>query len=87
MADYTGDGNVNVPLESARQNVDRLGINYGALPQLPFWSRLFGQTTADYQTKVAAKIMTSSAGIGRELSQTEKDAMAFHLYAIIKLDV
>ncbi|ROW08229.1 hypothetical protein VMCG_03320 [Cytospora schulzeri] len=78
MADYTGDGDVNVPFEHARQNADRLGINYGSLPHLPIWSRLFGLTSEDYHTKVAAKIMTSSASIGRELSPTEKDAMAYH---------
>ncbi|KUI69313.1 hypothetical protein VM1G_04994 [Cytospora mali] len=78
MAEYTGDSDVDVPFESARQNADRLGINYGGLPQLPFWARLFGQTNEDYHTKIAAKIMTSSAAIGRELSQTEKDAMAYH---------
>ena len=80
MTDYTGGSDdVDVPFESARQNADRLGINYGALPHLPFWSRMFGQSSEDYHTKVAAKIMTSSAGIGRELTQPEKDAMAHHL--------
>lgn len=81
MADWTGDGDVDVPFESARQNADRLGINYDILPRLPFWSRLGGQTREDYHTKVAAKIMTSAASIGRELSQTEKDVLAYHLYA------
>ena len=81
MADYTGDGDIDVPFEAARQNADRLGINYEILPRLPFWSRLAGQTREDYHTKVAAKIMSSSASIGRELSQGEKDALAYHLYA------
>lgn len=78
MADYTGDGDIDVPFEAARQNADRLGINYELLPRLPFWSRLAGQTREDYHTKVAAKIMSSSASIGRELSQGEKDALAYH---------
>lgn len=82
MAEYTGDGGADLPLETVRQNADRLGINYADLPHLPFWTRLFGQSNEDYHTKVATKIMTSSASIGRELTQTEKDALAHHLCVI-----
>lgn len=72
--------NPNVPLESARRNADSLGINYDALPHMPFWGPLFGRTSDYLKTRVAAKIMTSSASVGRELTQSEKDAMSHHLY-------
>lgn len=70
----------NIPLETARRNADSLGINYDALPQMPFWTPLFGRTSDYLKTRVAAKIMTSSASVGRELTQPEKDAMSYHLY-------
>lgn len=68
-----------IPLETARRNVDSLGINYDALPQMPFWGPLFGNTSEYFKTRVAAKIMASSASVGRELTQPEKDAMSYHL--------
>lgn len=74
--------NPNVPLESARRNADSLGINYDALPHMPFWGPLFGRTSDYLKTRVAAKIMTSSASVGRELTQSEKDAMSHHLYVV-----
>lgn len=81
MADFSGGS--NVPIESARRNADRLGINYDALPQMPFWSRLFGSSDDYVKTRVATKVMASSASVGRELTQSEKDAMAYHLYVYI----
>lgn len=73
-------GGHNIPIETARRNADSLGINYDALPQMPFWTPLFGRTSEYLKTRVALKIMTSSASVGRELTQPEKDAMSYHLY-------
>lgn len=72
----------NIPLETASRNADSLGINYDALPQMPFWGPLFGRTSEYLKTRVAAKVMTSSASVGRELTQPEKDAMSYHLYVL-----
>lgn len=79
MAEFPGN-DPNIPLESARRNADSLGINYDALPQMPFWGPLFGRSSEYLKTRVAAKIMTSSVSVGRELTQPEKDAMSYHLY-------
>ncbi|KAH8774667.1 hypothetical protein F5883DRAFT_547335 [Diaporthe sp. PMI_573] len=73
----------NIPLESARRNADSLGINYDAIPQMPFWGPLFGKTSDYLKTRVAAKIMTSSASVGRELTQSEKDAMSYHFAKLV----
>ncbi|KAK2597596.1 hypothetical protein N8I77_012374 [Diaporthe amygdali] len=81
MADFSGGS--NVPIESARRNADRLGINYDALPQMPFWSRLFGSSDDYVKTRVATKVMASSASVGRELTQSEKDAMAYHFSKLL----
>ncbi|KKY34931.1 hypothetical protein UCDDA912_g05106 [Diaporthe ampelina] len=77
-----GNGH-NIPRETARRNADSLSINYDALPQLPFWSPLFGRTNEDFKTRIAAKIMTSSASVGRELTQPEKDAMSYHFAKLL----
>ncbi|POS78722.1 hypothetical protein DHEL01_v202884 [Diaporthe helianthi] len=81
MAEFGGDP--DIPLESARRNADSLGINYDALPQMPFWSPLFGRTSEYLKTRVAAKVMTSSASVGRELTQSEKDAMSHHFAKMV----
>ncbi|KAG8157477.1 hypothetical protein KVR01_012519 [Diaporthe batatas] len=77
------DGDPNIPLESARRNADSLGINYDALPTMPFWGPLFGKTSDYLKTRVAAKVMTSSASVGRELTQSEKDAMSHHFAKLV----
>lgn len=77
MAESVRDANIT--RQSASINADKLGINYDALPQMPFWGPLFFKTSDDLKTGVAVKIMASSASVGRELTQTEKDAMSYHL--------
>ncbi|KAI3396203.1 hypothetical protein diail_341 [Diaporthe ilicicola] len=81
MAEF-GRG-TNITRQSARINADKLGINYDALPQMPFWGPLFLKTADDLKTGVAVKIMTSSASVGRELTQSEKDAMSYHFAKVI----
>lgn len=81
MTDIGGDA--NIPLDSARRNADSLGIDYNAIPQMPFWGPVFGRTSDYLKTRVAAKIMTSSASVGRELTQPEKDAMSHHFAKLV----
>ncbi|KAJ4393570.1 hypothetical protein N0V93_002783 [Gnomoniopsis smithogilvyi] len=68
----------NIPEEVARRNIDQLGINYDALPQLPFWAPLVGRTQLDFKRKIASQVMASSAVAGRGLTQPEKDALSQH---------
>lgn len=50
---------------------------------MPFWGPLFGRSSDYLKTRVAAKIMTSSASVGRELTQSEKDAMSHHFAKLV----
>lgn len=65
-----------IPYESARRNVDRIGIKFDELPHHHFWAPLFGRLDEAWRINITAKVMASSAAIGRELSQSEKDAIA-----------
>lgn len=65
-----------IPYESARRNVDRIGIKFDELPRLHFWAPVFGRFDEAWRINITAKVMASSAAIGRELSQSEKDAIA-----------
>lgn len=79
MANFPG-----LDMKVAQNNVDRLGIRYDELPQLPFWARLTGNTNESFKLRVAAKVMAGSAGVGRELTQPEKDALAEHFAQLLR---
>ncbi|KAF3761457.1 hypothetical protein M406DRAFT_353102 [Cryphonectria parasitica EP155] len=81
------DNRLDVPIEVARRNVDKLGIKYDELPQRPFWSSLFGKTENDFKIRVAAKVMAGSVLTGRELTQPEKDALAYHYAKLLATQV
>ncbi|OIW24857.1 hypothetical protein CONLIGDRAFT_72689 [Coniochaeta ligniaria NRRL 30616] len=61
----------------ARQNVDKLGIRYEELPQLPFFAPLFGYSYAAYKLDIADVIVNTSALLGRGLTPEERDIIAY----------
>lgn len=68
----------NIPVEVVRRNIDSLGIKYNELPHLPFWAPFTGRSEQSFKQQIAGKIMMSSAFTGRELTQSEKDALSQH---------
>lgn len=67
-----------IPIEVVQRNIDSLGIKYNELPQLPFWAPFTGRSEQGFKQQIAGKIMMSSAFTGRELTQSEKDALSQH---------
>lgn len=67
-----------IPIEVVQRNIDSLGIKYNELPQLPFWAPFTGRSEQGFKQQIAGKIMMSSASTGRELTQSEKDALSQH---------
>ncbi|KAJ9151006.1 hypothetical protein NKR19_g5053 [Coniochaeta hoffmannii] len=61
----------------AIQNVDKLGIKYEELPQLPFWAPLMGSTYAAYKLEIADVVVNTSALLGRGLTPEERDVIAY----------
>ncbi|KAB5566587.1 hypothetical protein GE09DRAFT_739795 [Coniochaeta sp. 2T2.1] len=61
----------------ARQNVDNLGIRYEELPKLPFFAPFFGRTYDAYKLEIADVVVNTSALLGRGLSPTERDIIAY----------
>ncbi|KAH8904369.1 hypothetical protein BR93DRAFT_141717 [Coniochaeta sp. PMI_546] len=61
----------------ARQNVDKLGIKYEELPQLPFFAPLFGTSYAAYKLEIADVVVNTSALLGRGLTPQERDIIAY----------
>ena len=61
----------------ALQNVDKLGIKYDELPQLPFWAPFFGGTHAAYKLEIADVVVNTSALLGRGLTPEERDVIAY----------
>lgn len=68
----------DIPIEVARRNIDQLGIKWDELPQLPFWAPLVGRSQPKFRQEIASRIMMASVFAGRELTQTEKDALSQH---------
>ena len=65
-------------LQTLLNNADQLGINYEALPKVPFWGPLFGYNNQGVKMNCAARVMGAAAIIKREPSQGEKDAISYH---------
>lgn len=61
----------------ARENVDKLGIKFEELPQLPFWAPLMGSTYAAYKLEIADVVVNTSALLGRGLTAEERDIIAY----------
>lgn len=61
----------------AKQNVDKLGIKYEELPQLPFFAPLFGISYGAYKLEIADVVVNTSALLGRGLSPQERDIIAY----------
>lgn len=61
----------------AHQNVDKLGIKFEELPQLPFWAPLMGSTYAAYKLEIADVVVNTSALLGRGLTPEERDIIAY----------
>ncbi|KAJ4415316.1 hypothetical protein N0V82_007415 [Gnomoniopsis sp. IMI 355080] len=68
----------NISIEAALGNIEKLGIKYDELPQLPVWAPLAGRSQHKFRAEIATRVMMASAFAGRELTQTEKDALAQH---------
>lgn len=74
----------SIPFDVAQQNVERIGINFSELPQMPFWAPLLGRNESVVRRAVTAKVMAGSALVGRELTQPEKDALAQHYAQLLR---
>jgi hypothetical protein len=57
--------------------VDKLGIQYEELPQLPFWAPLMGSSFAAYKLEIADVVVNTSALLGRGLKPEERDIIAY----------
>lgn len=65
--------------EMVERNVDQLGINDETLRKYPLVSQLFGYRNREIKNAVASKIIGASQLMGRECTQDEKDAFAYHV--------
>lgn len=75
--------NVIVPIESARLNIDRLGIKFHDLPTRPIWGPIFGIPESEYKARIARKVMAGSIATGRQLTPDETDALSEHYAALM----
>lgn len=67
----------NARRQIARQNVDKLGIKWEELPQVPFWAPLFGTTYNAWKFEVADVVVNTSMLLGRGLTPDERDIIAY----------